>query len=82
MDAVARNPWCQPCPWLPLPQAQNEFGVVSEEILDLDVQQSVPSTRAPRTHALTAAAPSTTTASAAESITPRPSTITRTSHAH
>jgi hypothetical protein len=44
MDAVERKPSCQPRPRLPPPQAQNGFGVVPEEILDLDVQQSAPGT--------------------------------------
>jgi Myb-like DNA-binding domain len=44
MDAVERKPSCQPRPRLPQGQAQNGFGVVPEEILDLDVQQSAPGT--------------------------------------
>lgn len=44
MDAVERKSSCQPRPRQPPPQAQNGFGVVPEEILDLDVQQSAPGT--------------------------------------
>ncbi len=44
MDAVERKPSCQPRPRLPPSQAQNGFGVVPEDILDLDVQQSAPGT--------------------------------------
>ena len=44
MDAVERKSSCQPRPRLPPPQAQNGFGVVPEEILDLEVQQSAPGT--------------------------------------
>jgi len=44
MDAVERKPSCQPRPRLPPPQAQNGFGMVPEEILDLEVHQSAPGT--------------------------------------
>ena len=48
MDAVERKPPPQPQsqsrPRLPPPQAQNGFGVVPEDILDMDVQQSPPGT--------------------------------------
>ena len=52
MDAVERKPSCQPRPRLPPPQAQNGFGVVPEEILDLDVQQSPPGTPVRTEHIL------------------------------
>jgi len=46
MDAVERKPPSQPQsrPRLPPPQAQNAFGVVPEDILDIDVHQSAPGT--------------------------------------
>jgi hypothetical protein len=46
MDAVERKPQPQPQsrPRLPPPQAQNAFGVVSEDMLDIEVHQSPPGT--------------------------------------